>query len=135
MMKVRAIRNSFVDAPPHIAKMGFPRSKTHLTIGKEYDVYAVSVYKGCMCLLVIVDHGDESFMPSWFFEIVERTVPKDWQINLFDDGDYLQGLIGPEFIVRDAESYDALINEEPEAVEKMVKYVLKSKKDAESEDN
>lgn len=134
-MKVRAIRNSFVDAPPHVAKKGFPRTQTHLTVGKEYDVYAMSFYEGCLSLLVIADHGHESFRPSWFFEIVERTLPADWQVNLFDDGNYLQGLIGPEFIVRDGESYDALINEEPKAVEKMLKYVLKSKKDAESDDS
>lgn len=133
-MKVRAIRNSYADAPPHVAWGTSPRSQTHLTVGKEYDVYTISFYKACLCLLVIDDFGTESFKPSWFFEIVDRKVPKDWQVNLFDDGDRLQGLIGPEFIVRDGESYDALIEQEPEAVEKMVKYVLKSKKDAESED-
>jgi hypothetical protein len=134
-MKVRAIRNSYADAPPHVLRGASSRTQTHLTVGKEYEVYTISFYQGCLYLLVIVDHGDESFRPSWFFEIVDRTVPKDWQVNLFDDGDLLQGLVGPEFIVRDGESYNALVEMEPEAVEKMVKYVLKSKKEAESEDS
>lgn len=134
-MRVRAIRNSYADAPPHVVWGASPRSQTYLTLGKEYEVYTLSIYKGCLCLLVIADHGDETFRPSWFFEIVDRTVPKDWQINLFDDGEYLQGVIGPEFIARDGESYNALVEELPEAVEKFVKYRLRLKKEAESEDS
>ena len=76
-------------------------------------------------LLVIGDRGFESFRPSWFFEIVDKSLPADWQINLFDDGQYNQGAIGPEFFVRDGDSYDALIDEHPEAVEKFLRYVDK----------
>ncbi len=122
-MKVRAIRNSYVDAPPHVAWQGYPETQSYLTIGKEYEVYALSFYRGCLLLLLIDDTRTESFRPSWFFEIIDKSLPADWQINLFDGGQYNQGAIGPDFFVRDGESYDALIDEHPEAVEKFLRYV------------
>jgi Cysteine-rich CPCC len=124
-MKVRAVRNRYVDCPPHVAWKGSRETQTYLTIGKEYEVYAVSFYGGCLLLLVIRDGGFQSFVPSWFFEIVDMSLPADWRINLFDDRPDLQGAIGPEFFVRDGESYDALIESYPEAVEKFLRYVDK----------
>ena len=134
-MKVRAVWNKYIDRPAHIARDGGgPQSQSHLTIGKEYDVYAISFYDGCLKLLIIDDTETESLKPSWFFEIVDRSLPHDWEINLFKDEEP-QGIIGPEFFVRDGESYNALVEEHPDAVEKFVKYVLKRKKDAEQEDS
>jgi hypothetical protein len=125
MMKVRAIRNSFVDAPPHVAWSGGPRSQTYLTVNNEYEVYALVIYNGDLALLVVTDDGTEAIRSSWFFEIVERALPVDWQINLFNHGDKLQGLIGPEFFVRDGESYNALVECDPAALRNLADYIRK----------
>jgi hypothetical protein len=133
-MKVRAVWNKYTDRTSHIARDGgAPRSQSHLTIGKEYEVYSISFYDGCLNLLIIDDTGTESFKPSWFFEVLDRSLPRDWEINLFNDEEP-QGIIGPEFFVRDGESYNALVEEQPDAVEKFVKYVLEHKKKAEPDD-
>ena len=132
-MKVRAVRNRYMDCPPHVAWKGYPETETHLTIGKEYEVYAMSFYGGCLMLLVIRDAGFQSFEPSWFFEITDRSISADWHINLFNhklhfDNELHQAIIGPEFITSDVESYEAILESYPSALRSLVDHIGRSEK-------
>ena len=76
-MRVRTIRNSFVDCPPHIAMSNSPHAQVLLTIGKEYDVHAMALFEGVLILQVMYDQSDIEFpcwYPAWFFVTIDPTL-------------------------------------------------------------
>ena len=110
------------------AKIGYsPRTVIHITRGTEYDVYAISIFKGQVSLQIINDLSIPIWHPSVFFEICDGELPKDWIINMFQDE--LEMLLGPKFVVKDLESYSAMALTEPKETRLFWERVEKIKKE------
>ena len=113
-MRVRAIRNKYVDCPAAIAAFGSPQSDTNITVGKEYEVHALSVFKGVVFLQIVCDVNIPIWKPAWFFEVCDATVPSDWICSL--PGGDLQMVLGPDFVAVDESSYNRMVELDSESV-------------------
>ena len=98
--------------PPKEAYYIVPK-QTFLSLDKEYEVYAVSVYDGIAFLLVVDDDSTASFYPRTLFDVVESRVPTDWICNAFPTGP-VQLILGPSFIAKDLASYDGMVDQRRE---------------------
>ncbi len=114
-MRVRAIRDKFIGGPPQIAAVGSPETDTFVTLGKEYEVYAMSLYQGVLWLQIVNDVEIIHWHPAWFFEIRDSSLPQDWICNLFE-GDVAM-VIGPTFIASDISSYVRMVELDMKMVE------------------
>ncbi len=61
-----------------------------LTVGRDYIVYATSVFYDDVRLLVQNDNGDARWKAPYFFEEVDGRVPPYWEFHAFDQ----EGLFG-----------------------------------------
>jgi hypothetical protein len=113
-MRARAIRNKFVGCPSAVAAFGSPQSDTNITVGKEYEVHALSVFEGVVGLLIICDVNIPIWLPGWFFEVCKTFVPDDWICTLPSES--LQMVIGPEFIAADEASHNRMVELDSESV-------------------
>ena len=114
-MKVNATRNKFIGCPPAIAAFGSPKSDTNITIGKEYVVFALSVFNGVVCLQIICDADIIAWLPAWFFEVCDTSLPSDWVCNF--TGSNLQMIIGPKFVAANESSYNRMVELDSKSVE------------------
>lgn len=122
-MKVKALTSSFVNAPEEVLRSGWSREcDPGITEGREYTVYAIAVFKqpieGFARLIffqVVEDAGWPVWLPSFLFEIADRSLPSDWECNLLPSGTFV---IGPSFITESEEAYGAMVEQEPEAMQK-----------------
>lgn len=113
-MHVVAVHNRFEECPSAIAAFGSSQSETDISIGRGYEVYAVSVFKGVVFLQIVNDIGFVDWLPSWFFEIRDTSVPSDWIFSL--PGGDLQLIAGPNFVAANEESYNKMVELDPELV-------------------
>ena len=97
-------------------------SQTFLSLGKEYEVYALSVYKGVTFLLVLDDLGTPTFYPRFLFEVVESCIPNDWICNAFGCGE-VSMVIGPDFIADSVEKYNDMVDQRMTSVDSLMKRV------------
>ena len=92
-----------------------PEDQVELTIGREYRVHALSVWRSRLYLLVV----DDLEMPAWreisFFEMVSASQPNDWVCNAVNYNDILL-LVGPPFIAKDIDCYRSMVELEPASV-------------------
>lgn len=86
-------------------------SQMFFSMGKEYEVHAVSVYDGTTFLLLVDDLETPAFHPRFAFETTDSSVPGDWICNVFSGGP-IQLVLGPEFIAKDQEAYNAMVDQE-----------------------
>ena len=115
-MRVKAIHDKFEGCPPAVAGAGFPQSQTHISIGKKYEVFAMSVFKGVVFVQFINDLKAISWLPSWFFEVSDSSLRSDWICSLFDSEPTM--VLGPEFVAKDTASYAAIVELEDEQVQR-----------------
>lgn len=113
-MRVLARKVNWSECPSEIAPYT-KQGQTFLTVGSEYEVHAVAIYKGFPAFQVIDDLRQPSWEASWLFEVVNRTVPEDWICNVFQEDPLL--VLGPEFIARDRASYGAMVDLEADQVD------------------
>ena len=124
-MKVKAIASSMTNAPIDVLQAGWStQSQVFVTIGREYEVHAL-VFAGnpeyrtprprILGFQIVNDIDSPSFYPTCLFEVVDRTLPHDWECNLFPPGNFL---IGPRFIIESTEAFDAMSDKEPDAMRK-----------------
>lgn len=108
-MRVRArnIDEALAKMPRHEAAFE-KRGQVFLTEGKEYTVYALSVYKGIASVLIVDDLRSQTFYLARLFEVVDSQIGSDWICTIFPD-DPVQLLLGPAFIAKDIESYGAMV--------------------------
>lgn len=92
-----------------------------ITPGKEYEVHAAAVFEGLLLVQVIDDVGYPAWKPAWLFDVVDRAVPTDWICSTFHDDPSL--VLGPEFIAGGQERYAAMVELEPEQVERFWKRI------------
>jgi hypothetical protein len=122
-MKVKAKRSSFADAPEEVLLGGFSREcESDVTIGKQYVVYGVTFFgepehgrPRLVCFQIVGDSNIVTWLPGFLFEVTERGLPEDWESNLFPSGTFV---IGPAFMVESEEAYRAMVELEPEPMQK-----------------
>lgn len=95
--------------------------QTLITAGKEYEVHAAVVFEGLVLVQVVDDVGYPGWKPAWLFDVVDPSVPTDWICSTFHDDPSL--VLGPEFVAGGQERYAAMVELEPEQVERFWKRV------------
>lgn len=123
-MQVKA-RNIDWEKVPIEVKPFISSTQTFITSGKEYSAFALSCYMKVIFLLIIDDLDTPAFLPSWLFEIISSDIPKDWICSLRVDDD-IDMVIGPEFIAKDLEAYNSLVDQEPEQLDRIWALVEKA---------
>jgi hypothetical protein len=114
-MRVVARSFEWQSCPPEIASV-MPPGQLFVTTDREYEIYGMSVYLGVVYLQMVDDLGDPSWVPDWFFDVVEPTVPGDWVCALPRGG--LRLILGPAFVARDKESYRSMVELEPDQLKR-----------------
>ena len=100
--------------PAAIAAIGSPQTNTHISTGKEYDVYALSVYQGVVSLQIVNDLNMISWLPAWFFGVCDSSMPSDWICSL--PAEDLQMVLGPHFVAADEAAYHRMVELDSESV-------------------
>lgn len=122
-MKVKVI-TSFINAPEEVLQCGWSKEcDAPITEGREYTVFAISVFKQhfthpdrLIYFHIINDANLPSSLPAFLFEVVDRSLPPDWECNLLGLGTLV---MGPSFICESDEAFDAMEDQEPEAMRKL----------------
>lgn len=84
----------------------------NVTIGREYEVHCLVVLDGHSFVLLVDDRSMPHVFPMWFFDLVDGSIPEDWITTHLHDPPFLA--VGPEFIVKDAEAYNAMVESDPD---------------------
>lgn len=95
--------------------------QTLITPGKEYEVHAAAVFEGLVLVQVVDDFGYPGWKPAWLFDVIDPAVPADWICSTFHDEPSF--LLGPEFVAGGQERYAAMVELEPEQVERFWKRI------------
>jgi len=119
-MIVKALYSNCKHAPSEVLRLGFSKSSViNLTKGNAYTVYAFSVFNGVVFLCILDDLDNPAWLPSFLFETIDSSMPKDWNANLLKDEPAL--VVGPEFISKDQEAYEQMVELLPSKVEQFRK--------------
>jgi hypothetical protein len=65
---------------------------------------------------VVDDLGYPNWEPAWLFDVVDSAIPGDWICSAFHDDPAL--VLGPDFIARSLEEYVAMVELDPQQVER-----------------
>jgi hypothetical protein len=103
-MRVRGRNVNIAECPPAIRSY---LGQSFVTVAKDYEVYALSVFQGVVMLQVVDDVGMPSWRPGWLFDVVDSEMPRDW-ICSFVTADPLL-VIGPAFVAKDEASYTEMV--------------------------
>jgi hypothetical protein len=107
---VKAIAESFPDAPDD-GSWGFTKdSKAFITKDKEYPIYAISVFKGRVSFQILNDLDMVVWLPYRFFTVVDRSMPDDWECNVLHGE--VQLILGPSFVSESEDAYTRMVEEE-----------------------
>lgn len=117
-MRVRARQADRESAPAPVRPY---LGQTLITVGKEYEVHAAAVFDGFVHVQVVDDARYPAWLPAWLFDVVESEVPADWICSMFHDDPSF--VLGPEFIAGGQDRYAAMVELEPEQVERFWKRV------------
>jgi hypothetical protein len=122
-MKVLALHKNYSDAPKHIAKLGGTGTCADVEVGKSYLVLAISIFDGVPFLCHEGESGFLSWTPSWFFQVADGKVGKNWICNFFESSEGILTVFGPGFVAESLSKYEAVVNLEPEAVDLVRDYL------------
>ncbi len=111
-MRAKAVRNTFEGYPP--AAAWGANAESNISIGKEYEVYAVAVFQCRVSFQIINDIDHVDWLPAWFFTLIDQTVPSDWVC--FSQEDELSLVLGPDFVAATEASYNSMVELELEPV-------------------
>lgn len=105
-MRVKCI-TTLIDKPSvSLKKSGWWRAENYLTVGKEYEVYAMYssyYFPGCDAFLVCDDNYNDHdyywplYIPACFFEIVDNAKPSSWVMSPDNPRYYGPKEIGPDY--------------------------------------
>lgn len=122
-MKVRGLNIDWDKVPPEVEPFISP-GQTFITSGKEYSVYALSIFSKVVFILVIDDLDTPVFVPNWIFETISTCIPKKWICNLKLSDD-VEMVLGPEFLAKDLGAYNSMIDQETDQLEQFWSLVKK----------
>lgn len=110
-MRVRVIYASTDGCPHHV--LPYLAANVPVTLEREYEVHAATVFDGVCLLLIIDDLGYPSWQPVWLFRVIDTAMPPDWICNCFNESNIT---LGPRFIAQNEESYSGMVELESEQV-------------------
>lgn len=129
-MRVRCITTTIIYPDDSLKKSGWWHAEKYLTIGKEYEVYAIhtSWLNGIACYLVCDDNYNDMdynypiYIPTCYFEIVNNLKPSIW-ISPHNNPDYE----GP--IELSPEKYESIVDGNPNSIAsfRRIKFLLEGK--------
>lgn len=121
-MKIRAVGIQEIDIPANIEP--FTRQR-FITVGNEYDVHAVSVLDDGIPFVQFVNElGYPAWQPHILFEILDMSLPPDWRCNCVKTSDGGHALLlGPEFVVRNEQSYNDMVELHADQVDRFWKRI------------
>jgi hypothetical protein len=117
-MRVNCISQNGKSLSDQFIRLGYTeQSEFSLSVGKEYEVYAMSLWCGVILLLL----ADEYHLPNWFpmelFSLSDPGIPADWSfLPSLANEKGLQALWGYERLITDASHYDGLVERDPVAL-------------------
>jgi hypothetical protein len=115
-MLVRCLVNTGVPTQEHGLWFS-AKTKFHLTVGTDYPVHGVAVFKRGVIVLLLDDTGKPNWHPIELFEVTDGTLRPGWKFATRDDGDQgMQAIFGYPELVDDEGHKDALIERDPEAL-------------------
>jgi hypothetical protein len=116
-MRVRCTANTGKVLTSKYLSGNTKQSVFHVTVEKEYLVFAIAVYRGATLLLLSDDNGLPNWYPIDLFTISDAKIPPDWFSAIYAHNEgALQFLQGYERIVKDESHYDALLERSEEAL-------------------
>jgi hypothetical protein len=94
-----------------------------LKVGKEYVVYAISLWKGFLSYLVVGEGSFPQWYPSGVFSITRSDLPLGWYFANFkeEEGFQVNAVWGYEELVNSESHFDELSNLEKSAIDIFVK--------------
>ena len=123
-MRVRCLKTKINNPWPELLETGWWNADGYLTIGKEYDVFAIHstwLRRNIGCYLICDDvYNDQDYywplyIPNFYFEVIDNTKPPFWAVSS-KDPDYE----GPPEIGPDKRGkysyYEAIVDGDPAAV-------------------
>ena len=110
-MKVRCIATKAINPPAGLEQAGWTDVHKLVTVGKEYEVYAIhsSWLCGGLWYMLLHDFDDVQYIPARYFEVTDSSKPAFWRVSP-DDPHYE----GPEEL--GPEHYEALVDGDTETV-------------------
>ncbi|MGA7124199.1 MAG: hypothetical protein WBY94_29120 [Polyangiaceae bacterium] len=117
-MRLRARNVTASESPANIRLY---LGQSFIAPGKEYEVHALAVFRGVTAVQVVDDIDMPSWRPAWLFDVVDRSLADDWVINLFHEEPSL--VMGPDFIARDVESYNAMVDLDEDQLDRFWKRI------------
>jgi hypothetical protein len=117
-MRVTCISDSGQSLSAQLLRFGYTvKSVFSVSVGKEYEVLAMSLWCGAVLLLL----ADEHHLPHWFptelFSLSDPGLPAGWSFSpSLTNENGLQALWGYERLITDASHYDGLLERDPEAL-------------------
>ncbi len=98
-----------------------------VTIGNEYQVFAVALFNNEVRYLIAADDNIPYFFPSALFEIGNQMLPFDWEIAEYKLCLGKIQIIGYSKLTNDYTELRNLVNCTPEAIETFLAYKESSK--------
>jgi hypothetical protein len=115
-MHVR-IRDGYPNGIPRNEEPFISPSQVFLSPLKDYEVHAVSVFKGVTFVQIVDDKDTPIFLPRALFRTTSHALPDDWICSVFPEG-AVQLILGPTFVADSISSYNAMIDQEVAQVQR-----------------
>lgn len=116
-MLVRCQLNSGVPTQEHGLWFS-PKTHFPVTVGTDYPVYGVAMFKRGVIVLLRDDTGKPNWHPIELFEVTDGTLRPGWKFAMRNDGEQgIQAILGYPDLVDDEGHKDALIERDPEALQ------------------
>lgn len=119
-MRVLARRVDLTKCPADIVPLVTP-GQVFLTVGKDYEVFAIALFEGRLTFQVVDDLRYPAWLPAWLFEMADPALPPDWICNVFHDEPAL--LLGPDFVAKDQDAHASMVELEADQVDRFWKRV------------
>lgn len=126
-MKVLCIYQNARDISEKSMKVsGTSNTEFSVSIGNEYIVYGMMLWKGVIKYLIVGNHDKPSWYPAELFEVKNDSLPLEWYFD-FCITDNLEAIWGYSELVHDPEHFDLLQERDSNAI----KIFLKRKQEIE----
>lgn len=89
-------------------------SQIAVTVGKRYEICALSRWRNIVYFQVVDDLGYPTWLPAWLFHVDDGSLPADWICTLLEGA--VEMIIGPRFIAEDEATYQRMVELDPESV-------------------
>jgi hypothetical protein len=89
----------------------------HISVGTEYFVSAMALYKSSLILLLVDDTEKPNWYPIQMFSVIEGKLPSDWFFSTTVATQHgVDAVWGYEQLVANPKHYEELIERDPDAL-------------------